>query len=50
MSGWWVNPFGISPNVKVGPNLALSISIIFTVRHYWDTEVNIHTSGWLRGY
>ncbi|TBU39054.1 hypothetical protein BD309DRAFT_970509 [Dichomitus squalens] len=29
MSGWWVNPFGISPNVKVGPNLGLSISIIF---------------------
>ncbi|TBU56241.1 hypothetical protein BD310DRAFT_931958 [Dichomitus squalens] len=29
LSGWWVNPFGISPNVKVGPNLALSISIIF---------------------
>ncbi|KAK7690711.1 hypothetical protein QCA50_005810 [Cerrena zonata] len=29
MTGWWVNPFAISPNVKVGPNLGLSISIIF---------------------
>ncbi|CAE6440418.1 unnamed protein product, partial [Rhizoctonia solani] len=29
MSGWWVNPLGISPNVKVGPNLGLSISVIF---------------------
>ena len=30
MTGWWVNPLGISPNVKVGPNLGLSISIIYT--------------------
>lgn len=29
MSGWWVNPLGISPSVKVGPNLGLSISIIY---------------------
>ena len=29
MSGWWVNPFGISQNVKVGPNLGLSISILY---------------------
>ena len=29
MSGWWVNPFGIGQNVKIGPNLALSIDIIF---------------------
>ncbi|KEP51319.1 hypothetical protein V565_063650 [Rhizoctonia solani 123E] len=29
MSGWWVNPFGISPNVKVGPNMGLSISVLY---------------------
>ncbi|CUA71097.1 ABC transporter G family member 18 [Rhizoctonia solani] len=29
MSGWWVDPLGISPKVKVGPNIGLSISIIF---------------------
>lgn len=29
MVGYWVNPFGISDQVKVGPNLALSIEIIF---------------------
>jgi hypothetical protein len=52
MSGWWVNPFGISPNVKIGPNLALSIDIIFsqfistgTPRYLFlvsiDTDINI---------
>ncbi|KAF8593814.1 hypothetical protein BDV93DRAFT_529669 [Ceratobasidium sp. AG-I] len=29
MSGWWVNPLGISKNVKVGPNLGLSISVLY---------------------
>lgn len=29
MSGWWVNPLGISQQVKVGPNLALSVDINF---------------------
>lgn len=30
MTGWWVNPLGLSPNVKIGPHVALSLSIIFT--------------------
>lgn len=29
MNGWWVNPFDISPDVKIGPKLALSVSIIY---------------------
>jgi hypothetical protein len=29
MKGWWVNPLGLSENVRVGPNLALAIEIIF---------------------
>lgn len=29
MTGWWVNPLGVSQQVKVGPNLALSVDIIF---------------------
>ncbi|KAF8593815.1 hypothetical protein BDV93DRAFT_482217 [Ceratobasidium sp. AG-I] len=28
-SGWWVNPLGVSPNVKVGPNLELSMSLLY---------------------
>ncbi|KZT52898.1 hypothetical protein CALCODRAFT_458663 [Calocera cornea HHB12733] len=29
LDGWWVDPFGISKNVKIGPLVALSIEIIF---------------------
>ncbi|PVF91964.1 hypothetical protein CPB86DRAFT_718414 [Serendipita vermifera] len=29
MKGWWVNPLGLSEKVKIGPNLALSVEIIF---------------------
>jgi hypothetical protein len=29
MKGFWKNPFGISENVKIGPDLALSVEIIF---------------------
>lgn len=29
MSGWWVNPCNVGRNVKVGPNLALDIEIIY---------------------
>ena len=29
MHGWWVNPLGIGQNVKIGPDVALSIEIIF---------------------
>ena len=29
MTGWWENPLGIGSKVKVGPNLWLSISIIY---------------------
>ncbi|KAI0715902.1 hypothetical protein C8T65DRAFT_694551 [Cerioporus squamosus] len=30
MDGYWVDPFGIGQAVKIGPNVALSIDIIFT--------------------
>ena len=29
MHGWWVNPLGLGQNVKIGPDVALSIEIIF---------------------
>lgn len=29
MDGYWVDPFGIGQSVKIGPNVALSIDIIF---------------------
>jgi hypothetical protein len=29
MHGFWENPFGISDRIKIGPDLALSIEIIF---------------------
>ncbi|EUC61644.1 hypothetical protein RSOL_403850, partial [Rhizoctonia solani AG-3 Rhs1AP] len=29
MSEWWVNPLGISEKVRVGPNLGLSISVLY---------------------
>src|ERR1700731_697625 len=29
LHGYWNNPFGISDRIKIGPDLALSIDIIF---------------------
>lgn len=29
MHGWWINPLGVGQNVKIGPDVALSIEIIF---------------------
>jgi hypothetical protein len=29
MHGWWANPLGLGKNVKIGPDVALSIEIIF---------------------
>lgn len=29
MKGWWINPFGLSQNVKIGPTLGISLEIIF---------------------
>jgi hypothetical protein len=29
MDGFWVNPFGISPNVQIGPNMTLQLGLDF---------------------
>jgi hypothetical protein len=29
MSGWWVNPCNVGQNVKLGPDLALELEIIY---------------------
>ncbi|KAJ9609487.1 hypothetical protein H2200_005814 [Cladophialophora chaetospira] len=29
MDGFWVNPFGISPNVQIGPNMTLQLGLNF---------------------
>ena len=28
MLGYWVNPFGISDNLRIGPSLALKVDIV----------------------
>jgi len=31
LNGFWVDPFGISPNVKIGPTMALELGITYAV-------------------
>jgi hypothetical protein len=31
LKGYWVNPLGISPNVKIGPDMALQLGITYAV-------------------
>lgn len=31
MTNYWVNPFGLSENVKIGPDLAFELGIIYAV-------------------
>ena len=31
LKGYWVDPLGISPNVKIGPDMALELGITYAV-------------------
>lgn len=31
MTNYWANPFGLSENVKIGPDLAFELGIIYAV-------------------
>lgn len=37
---WWTNPFGLSPRLKLGPNLALQIGIVYAGPVY-PSEIGI---------
>ncbi|KAI9804315.1 MAG: hypothetical protein M1833_007122 [Piccolia ochrophora] len=37
---WWTNPFGLSPQLKLGPNLALQIGIVY-VGLVYPSEIGI---------
>src|SRR5690606_29948760 len=45
MENYWVNPFGISESIKVGPNLALEVGIIYAVLATTGTPSSIGFSG-----
>jgi hypothetical protein len=45
MHGFWNNPFGIGSSVKIGPDLALSVEIIFAqfiTTGYGSTQASHH--------
>ncbi|PWW74494.1 hypothetical protein C7212DRAFT_364963 [Tuber magnatum] len=47
MTNYWVNPFGLSENVKIGPDLAFELGIIYAVLVSTGTPSKIGFSGGL---